>query len=279
MIMNGVPCCQWVMHLLEDIMKFSDSRFEIQQYMPLVKELVRRDLKVKYRRSFLGYLWSLMNPLLMMCVLTAVFSHFFRFDIPNYPLYLIIGQVWFAFFSEATSRAMGSILGNGALLKKVYLPKFVFPMASVFSSLNNMLFSVVAIFIVMLATGISFSISQLLLPVPILFMLIFSMGVAFILSSLAVYFRDMFHLYGVFLTILNYATPIFYPISVVPENIRPLLMLNPLYHYIDYCRQILIQGSVPGIEETALCLIISVVTFGAGLVIFRKMQKKFLLYV
>lgn len=260
-------------------MTLEKSCQEIRKYTPLIRELVRRDLKIKYRRSVLGYLWSLMNPLLMMCVLTAVFSHFFRFDIPNYPLYLIIGQVFFSFFSEATNRAMRSIIDNSALLKKVYVPKFVFPMASVFSSLTNMLFSVIAILIVIVATGIQFSLTQLLLPVPIIFILLFSMGIAFILSALAVFFRDMFHLYSVFLTILSYATPIFYPVSVVPDEIRHFLLMNPLYHYIDYSRQILIMYSVPGLNETILCAMLSIGTFVAGLVIFRKMQDKLLFYV
>ena len=260
-------------------MNIQETCFTAKKYFPLVKELVNRDLKIKYRRSFLGYLWSLMNPLMMMCVLTAVFSHFFRFDIPNYPLYLIIGQVWFSFFSNATKLAMESILRNALLLKKVYVPKFVFPMASVTSTFTNMLFSVVAIFIVMVATGVSLHLPQLLLPIPLIFMFIFSLGVGLILSALTVYFQDMFHLYSVFLTALGYATPIFYPISVVPEDIRPFLMLNPLYHFIDYCRQILLWNTVPGLNETLLCLTLSFGTFGIGLLVFQKLQKNFLLYV
>ncbi|WP_288947442.1 ABC transporter permease [uncultured Megasphaera sp.] len=128
---------------------------QLHKYIPLLRELVVRDLKIKYRRSFLGYLWSLMNPLLMMWILTIVFSYVFRFDIPNYPLYLIIGQVVFSFVSESTTAAMYSIIGNAALLKKVYVPKPIFPLAQVMSSFVTMLFSMVAIFIVMIVTGVA----------------------------------------------------------------------------------------------------------------------------
>ena len=110
-------------------------------YMPLVQELVKRDLKVKYRRSFLGYLWSLLNPLLMMCVMSYVFSEIFQSTIPNFPLYLICGQTLWNFFNESTNMAMHSVLQNGALIKKVYIPKFIFPLSRVLSSFVTMSFS------------------------------------------------------------------------------------------------------------------------------------------
>ena len=118
----------------------------LYNYIPLLKELVLRDLRIKYRKSFFGYLWSLMNPLMMMCILTIVFSQVFRFDLPNYSLYLIIGQVVFNFVSEATTSAMYGIVGNAALLKKVYVPKLIFPLSRVLSSFVTLLFSMVAIF-------------------------------------------------------------------------------------------------------------------------------------
>jgi len=125
----------------------------LQKYRPLLYELVVRDLKVKYRRSFLGYLWSLLNPLLMMAVMSFVFSYIFRYDIENYPLYLICGQTLWGFFNESTNMAMYSVLQNGSLIKKVYIPKFIFPMSRVFSSFVTMSFSLGAILIVMLVTA------------------------------------------------------------------------------------------------------------------------------
>ena len=132
--------------------KKSSTWQQIQRYKPLIYELIIRDLKVKYRRSFLGYLWSLLNPLLMMLIMTVVFSYMFRLDIPNYPMYLICGQTLWSFFNESTTMAMTSILNNGPLIKKVYIPKFIFPISRVLSSFITMSFSLVAIIIVMLAT-------------------------------------------------------------------------------------------------------------------------------
>lgn len=252
---------------------------QLHKYIPLLRELVVRDLKIKYRRSFLGYLWSLMNPLLMMWILTIVFSYVFRFDIPNYPLYLIIGQVVFNFVSESTTAAMYSIVGNAALLKKVYVPKPIFPLAQVTSSFVTMLFSMVAIFIVMIVTDVALTPTLFLLPVPLFFLFIFSLGVSLIVSAVAVYLRDMFHLYSVFTTAWTYLTPIFYPISIVPDEFRWMLFWNPLLYIVSYFREILLNDRIPNFDSTILCLELSVGTLILGMLIFRKLQNKFLLYV
>ena len=139
----------------------------LKQYQPLIHELVLRDLKIKYRRSFLGYIWSLLNPLLMMAIMTLVFSYMFRFDIPNYPLYLICGQTLWTFFNESTSIAMQAIIQNGPLIRKVYIPKYIFPISRVLSSFVTMSFSLVAILIVMLLTRVPLSLALLLTPVPL----------------------------------------------------------------------------------------------------------------
>ena len=138
---------------------------QLKKFMPLMRELVKRDLKVRYRRSFLGYVWSLLNPLMMMAIMTLVFSYMFRFDIPNYPLYLICGQTLWNFFSESTTVSMYSIIQNGSLIRKVYIPKYIFPLSRVLSSFVTMSFSLVAILIVMLVTGVPFSFGMLLIPV------------------------------------------------------------------------------------------------------------------
>lgn len=252
---------------------------QLHKYIPLLRELVVRDLKIKYRRSFLGYLWSLMNPLLMMWILTIVFSYVFRFDIPNYPLYLIIGQVVFNFVSESTTASMYSIVGNAALLKKVYVPKPIFPLARVASSFVTMLFSMVAIFIVMIATDVSLTPTLLLLPIPLFFLFIFSLGVSLIVSAVAVYLRDMFHLYSVFTTAWSFLTPIFYPISIVPDDFRWMLFWNPLFYIVSYFREIILNDAVPTFDSTMVCFELSIGTLILGMLIFKKLQNKFLLYV
>ena len=167
------------------------SWHNFSKYRPLIRELVTRDLKVKYRRSFLGYVWSILNPLLMMLLQTLVFSYMFRFQIENFPLYLICGNTLFNFFNESTNMGMGSVLGNSSLIKKVYVPKFIFPISRVVSSFVNLLFSLAAIILVMLITRSPFHLTILLVWAPLVLLFLFTCGIALLLSALAVYFRDL----------------------------------------------------------------------------------------
>ena len=185
-----------------------NSWHNFSKYRPLIRELVTRDLKVKYRRSVLGYMWSILNPLLMMLLQTLVFSYMFRFDIPNFPLYLICGNTLFNFFNESTNMGMGSVLGNASLIKKVYVPKFIFPISRVVSSFVNLLFSLAAILLVMLITRSPFYWTILLVWAPLLLLLAFCCGMAVLLSALAVYFRDLQYLYGILTMAWMYATPL-----------------------------------------------------------------------
>lgn len=259
--------------------RISASIHGLIQYKPLLKELVSRDLKVKYRRSFLGYVWSLLNPLMMMAVMSIVFSYMFRFDIPNYPLYLICGQTLWNFFNESTNMAMQSIIMNGALIRKVYIPKYIFPVSRVASCFVTMSFSLTAILIVMFVTRVPLTWSLVLLPVVLVFLLLFCMGVGMALSALSVYFRDLVHLYGVLTMAWMYATPIFYPISALPEKLMFYMQFNPMYHYVTFFREIVLYGAVPAANLWVGCAVFSILFFTIGLLIFRKMQRNFILYV
>jgi len=258
--------------------KISSLQYMVQ-YKSLLNELVVRDLKLKYRRSFLGYVWSLLNPLLMMAIMSLVFSYMFRFDIPNYPLYLICGQTLWTFFSESTSMAMHSVIANGSLIRKVYIPKYIFPLSRVLSSFVTMSFSLVAILIVMLVTKVPLTWELLLVPIPLAFLLFFCMGIGMILSALSVYFRDIVHLYGVLTMAWMYVTPIFYPISALPEEIAYYIQFNPMYHYITFFRELVLYGTVPEIGIWISCVLSRVVAFMAGLLSFRKLQRNFILHV
>lgn len=259
--------------------KMKRLRAQFQQYKPLMRELVVRDLKLKYRRSFLGYVWSLLNPLLMMTVMSVVFSYMFRFDIPNYPLYLICGQTLWTFFNESTNMAMHSVLQNGSLIRKVYIPKYIFPISRVLSSFVTMGFSLVAILIVMLVTRVPLSVQLLLVPVPLIFLLIFSTGMGMILSALSVYFRDIVHLYGVLTMAWMYVTPIFYPASALPENVAVLLNLNPMHHFISFFRELVLYASIPGVNVWLSCVVSSLLVFAIGVWVFHKLQRNFILHV
>lgn len=255
-----------------------DRQF-IDKYIPLIGELVKRDLRLKYRRSVLGYLWSLLNPLLMMLVMVVVFSYMFRFDIDNYALYLICGQTMFNFFNEATNKSMFAIIDNGALIKKIYVPKYIFPISRVLSCFVTMSFSLLAIVIVMLATHVRFHLTMLIFWIPLLYLLVFSCGVGMILSALSVKFRDVTHLYGVLTMAWMYATPIFYPISAVPKSVAFIIRLNPLYIFIDLFRELVLYGSVPGIGMWLAGAWMAVTMFGVGALIFRGKQDDFIYYI
>lgn len=258
---------------------FDDLAAQVSRYRPLIRELVVRDLKVKYRRSFLGYVWSLLNPLLMMTVMTLVFSYMFRFDIPNYPLYLICGQTLFSFFNESTSMAMYSVMQNGALIKKVYIPKYIFPISRVFSSFVTMSFSLVSILIVMLVTQAPFHWTILLFPIPLFLLLIFCCGIGLILSALAVYFRDITHLYSVLTMAWMYLTPIFYPISSIPAEIIPVIESNPLTGYITFFRELVLYGTIPQPNLWWSCIGASAFVLIVGLWVFKKLQRNFILHI
>lgn len=252
---------------------------QFRRYQPLLRELVTRDLKVKYRRSFLGYLWSLLNPLLMMTVMTVVFSYMFRFSIPNYPLYLICGQTLWAFFSESTNMAMTSVIYNGPLIRKVYIPKYIFPMSRVLSCFVTMSFSLTAILIVMLVTRVPLSVYLLLAPVPLALLLVFCTGVGMVLSALAVYFRDMLHLYSVITMAWMYLTPIFYPISALPAWVARIVRCNPLYYYVTFFREVVLGGVMPEAGLWLGCFGFGLLSVSVGLAVFRKLQRGFILYL
>jgi ABC-2 type transport system permease protein len=248
-------------------------------YSGLLHELVVRDIKVRYRRSFLGLLWTVLNPLLMMTVMTVVFSTFFKNNIANFPVYLLIGNIVFSLNSDSTSQALMSIVGNGGLIKKVYIPKYLFPLSKVMSCLVNFGFSFIALIIVMIVTRSQFHIAMLLSIVPLFYILLFSTGLSLILSSVTVYFRDVAHLYSVFILVWMYLTPIFYPFDILPHRIQTIINFNPMYQYIKYFRMLIMDGTLPGLRANIFCFGLGVITLIFGVFLFQKLQKKFILHI
>ena len=245
----------------------------------ILYSLVSKDFKLKYRRSVLGILWSVLNPLLMMMVFTAVFSTMFRFNIADYPIYFILGNTLFTLMSDSTSSAMHSIIDSAALIKKIRIDKIVFPVEKVLFQLVNFAVSLVAVAIVMIYFRIMPTLDLLLLPFLVLCVVLFSIGLGLLLAALAVFFRDICHLWGVVLTAWTYATPIFYPVDQVPVWMQQVMQYNPMYHYITYFRDIALWGNTPSLTESALCFGGALAVFIAGLLVFKKAQNKFILYV
>ena len=249
------------------------------RYRYLVKMLVSRDFKVKYKASVLGVLWSFLNPFLMTGVYYFVFSTIFRSSIDNFVVYLMSGIILFNYFSEATNLGLISIVGNSSLIKKVYVPKMIYPLSRVLSSAINLLISFIPLLIIMLLTGVPLHKSLLLLPLCLIFLLLFTAGMAFILSSLNVFFRDTQFLWSILLTIWNFMTPIFYPESIIPGAYRTLYHLNPLYQFVYFARTVIIGGISPTPITYLYCILASVIPFAIGLFFFRKTQDKFTLYL
>lgn len=249
------------------------------KYRNLLTELVKRDIKIKYRRSVLGYLWSVLNPLLMMIVMSIVFSYMFRFDIENYTIYLLTGQLIYNFYSEATNMAMSSIIWSGNLISKVYIPKYILPVSKVLSSFVNLLFSLIALILMLFITKLQITPIFFLFSLPLMYLLFLCIGIGLILSVSAVYFRDTVHLYGVFLVALNYLTPIFYPVSALPEHAVKILHLNPLYYIVGMFRNIVMYGKIPTIYDNVICFSWGFLFTAIGLYIFKKHQDNFILYI
>lgn len=245
----------------------------------ILTSLVSKDFKLKYRRSVLGVLWSVLNPLLMMIVLSAVFSFVFRGTIEPFPVYLILGQTLFTFMSDATSGAMSSIIDSAPLIKKIRINKMLFPLEKVVFALLNFTISLVAVAIVMVYFQVVPTFNILLLPVLLFYLFMFSLGLGLLLAALSVFFRDIMHLWGVVLTAWTYATPLFYSIEILPEWMMGIMQFNPMYYYVTYFREIAMYGATPGLMENLICFGCGAVALLVGILVFRKQQKKFILYV
>lgn len=260
----------------------------LKKYSFLLSQLIKRDFKIKYKRSVLGVLWSILYPLLMMSVMAIIFSNMFKFkmDGVNYLVYLMSGLVIFNFFSEATNSSLTAIVGNFSLINKVYIPKYIFPLAKALFACLNFLFTLIPFFLIILISGdvaegtkCYLNINYLLLPYVFFCALMFIIGVCYLLSNITVFLRDVIYIWGIFLTILNYFTPIFYSIEILPVYLQAILKLNPLYIYINAIREIVLFGNTPSILYLFACLASGVMMLLIGVLVFRKNQNKFVYYV
>ncbi len=258
---------------------------DFKRYLPLLKNLVSKDFKVKYRRSVLGIAWSVLNPLFTMIVLTQVFGLLLKVQVENFATYYIIGYSIWAFFSEATTSSMNSILQSASLIKKVYIPKYIFPLEKAMFSLVNFAFMLIAVLLVMIIQGVYPTFTTLLFPLPVLYTFIFVSGICLFLSAANVYFRDIEHLYGVLLTVWMYLTPIIYPMEIFEGGgttknvVRTIVLLNPLTRYVMYFRNVVMYNTIPGLRENLICLGSALITFLIGLLVFKKAQTKFILHI
>lgn len=258
---------------------FNIAAAVFKRYRYLLKQMISRDFRVKYRASFLGVLWSFLNPLMMTFVYYFVFSMIFKNSIENFIVYLMSGIILFNYFSETTSVALISIVSNANLINKIYIPKYIFPLSKALSSSINLLVSFIPLFLLMIVTGVPFHRSLLLIPMLAIFLISFTAGVCLILSSMDVFFRDVQFLWSVIISMWNFFTPIFYPETIIPLRYQTLYHMNPLYQICAFSRTIILSGTAPTPRNLLMCLLVSFGTLAVGLCVFRKTQDRFVLYL
>lgn len=251
----------------------------------ILQQLVTKDFKLRYRRSVLGVIWSVLNPLLMMMIMSFVFSYFLRgSNVENYPLYLIVGNITFSLMSEATNGGLTSIISAAPLLKKVKVDRWVFPVQKVFSAMMNFGFSLIAVVVVMLFFQVMPS-WHIVWMIPALFLLmLFCIGISLLIGAAAVFFRDMIHLWSVALTAWTYLTPIFWDLSLLtnagaPQIVVWVVKANPMYNYLEMMRCAIVYQSSPTTTVLLLAVFWALLMLVIGYFVFRKTEHKFILYI
>jgi len=252
-----------------------DELHQVWRYRDLLMQLVSRNIKVRYKRSVLGIAWTMLNPLLIMIILTLVFSNLFRIAIEHYSVYILSALVIWNFFSQTTTMAMSELVWGGGLFHRIYIPRTVFALSAVGTGLVNLLFSLVPLAIIMIATGVPLSPVLLFLPIPILLTALFALGIGLLLSVLAAQFADVVEVYQIVLTAWMYLTPIIYPLDIVPEQYRWLFNLNPMYHLLETFRLPVYLGTLPGLYRLSIAAFIAIVTFVMGWALFTKKADEF----
>ena len=253
----------------------------LKKYKFLLNQLISRDFKVKYKRSVLGILWSLLYPVLTMCVMAIVFSNVFKFSTPgvSYLVYLQTGLVMFNYFSEATNLSMSSVVANFSLINKVYIPKWIFPLSKCLFAGINFLLTLIPLYAVIILTGTELTWLHIFLPYAVICLFMFTLGVGLILSTVAVFLRDIYYIYGVVIMFMMYLTPIMYDIKMLDSWMIPILKLNPMYNFINFSRMIIIYRQMPSLDSWAACFISGFVILVLGVVLFKRKQNKFIYYV
>lgn len=252
---------------------------KLRQQHFLLEELVKRDFKLKYKRTILGIFWSVLSPLFMLCVMALIFGHFFGRNTEHYIVYLFTGLIIFNYFTDATNEGMSSLMSNASIFSKIDVPKYLFLISKNVSSLINFCIIIVIYFIFMIFDDINFSWKFVLLFYPIGCLIIMNLGIGLILSALFVFFRDIQYLYRVFTQLIMYGSAIFYSIETFPERVQWIFYANPIFACIDYCRSIVLYNVIPDLWLHIILLVDSIFFLFVGLYIYKKYNYKFLYYV
>jgi ABC-2 type transport system permease protein len=250
------------------------------KYRFLLEELVKKDIKLKYRSSYLGMLWTLLEPLLTTLVLWYVFSGWYGRGDQNFPVYILTGRLMYSFFANSTKAAMKSIRSNSAMIKKVYVPKYIYPLSSILSNFVTFLISMIILVAAMIVFKVSITFYLLQIVVPLFLILVLSLGIGMILATLAVFFRDLEYLWSVMLMMIMYASAIFYDITDKKfiDKAPILKIVNPLFDVITNFRDA-VFGRPLGREELLISIIYSFGTLFIGIFMFYRKQDEFILNI
>lgn len=249
-----------------------------KKYRYLLYELVKKDIKLKYRRSYLGILWTLMEPILTTLVLNFVFGTIFHNTMKHFIIYILIGRLLYSCFSTATKTAMRSIRVNQGMIKKVYVPKYIYPMASVLSNFIIFLISLIVLIIFCAVEGVGFSLYSFQVIIPIITLFVLCVGAGLFLATVAVHFRDMEYLWDVITMLIMYCCAIFYPVDRLGDK-AGLLKYNPLYTIIANFREAVIDEKVINWDYAARGAVFSLLILVVGLYVFKKKQDDFILHI
>lgn len=251
-----------------------DKTEQKKQYWFVIRELTSREIKRKYSRSKLGIVWSVLNPLLYMGVLSLIFSQMFIRSIENYPVYYLCGYVLWQLFTGATNAAMTALVDNKNMLIKVRFPMDIFVLSRVYTSFVNFLYSLIAFAAMICVFRVWPNWTLLFMPVIVFLLVIFALGIAFILATAYVFFGDVKHLYGVLLTLWMYMSAIFYPVDSLGEGIARVIRANPIFSYIDSLRFLVLEGTLPPVAEVIQMAVWAGVMFVIGRCIFVKNRNR-----
>ena len=249
------------------------------RYKELLRNLVSRDIKKRYKRSALGFLWVMLDPLFMLLIFYVVFGHVFGKSVGRYTPYAMSGITLWKLFSQSTSTSVTAFIVNRQLINKLYLPRSIFPVSVMLSALTHFAFSLIPLFLIMIFSHTDFGFALLLLPVVVGLLTAFALGLALVISTLAVFFFDIVYIYNVLLLAWMYLSAIFYPVSIIPENIRFLLTLNPVYHYISLFRACLYDHAMPITGHLVYGAAFALLSLAVGWTVYSKNKDRIVFYL
>jgi len=252
---------------------------EISAYRELLWNLVLTELKLRYRDSLLGFLWTILNPLFSLLILSFVFSKIIRFQVPHFTIFLFSGLASWFMIQQTAVIAIGSIVNNQSLIKKIYVPKIVFPLSNVLARFVDHGVLLVLLVGFMPVFGVRMGWSLLFLPVAVALHFAFALGLALLLTTAQVRVRDTQNVAGIVFQAFFYLTPIIYPLEVLPESLRPYFVLNPFYLFVRMIREPVWGGVVPGAGAVAAAAGLAAVTLALGLWVFERKEKHFVYYL